>query len=352
MIRASARRLVVALSVVGLVTGALPAGALGSRTGTPAAIASPRTVESAGAAVAATIAAKRAAASPPAVAVSPQRREARVPLIKPGEILVRFAADAPPTRRATALLRAGARKLDRSAGGLARVAVAAGRERAAAARLSRDPAVVYAEPNYLRVAASHVDADDVYRFSLREGETLRAALSRVDRDREYVELLLHGPRARDVTDLGQVPLREDGDAAFNPLRLRHTAGSDGSRYLDVFGVGTYRLRWSILSPRMVYDVDAVPSTFTPDDDGRRDHTKISWRLRRLGRVTLRIRAAGGAVVRRVDYGVEPAGRRAFRWNGRNDAGRLVPVGRYRATVAWADGRGRVASRSTRVRLDR
>ncbi len=164
-------------------------------------------------------------------------------------------------------------------------------------------------------------------------------------------LYLHRGSTRDVTNPYRAPLRED--AGFgDPQVLSRTVHSDGTRYLDVFGFGTYRLRWWILSPGAVRSLAATPSTFSPDGDGERNRTTLSWRVARRGRVTLRIRNSNGDVVRRVAYGVRPQGRQALVWRGRNDAGRIVTAGTYRASIRWSNGRGRTWTTGTRVTVRR
>lgn len=197
------------------------------------------------------------------------------------------------------------------------------------------------------------DADDVFRFRLRKGETLSARLRGVDLQREYVDMLLHPPRSTDVTDIRQMPLREDTDALEgDPVRFRRKIPANGTYYLDVFGVGTYRLTWSITSPLKIRAAAADPASFSPDGDGTRDRTRLSWRVGSEGFVVLRIRNSDGKVVRTVRFGREAAGERSWAWNGRADGGRLQPDGRYRVTVSWRDGRGRVSQTSTRVTLRR
>jgi subtilisin len=195
------------------------------------------------------------------------------------------------------------------------------------------------------------DVDDVYRFRLNAGETLRARATGIDRRREQVVLYLHRGTTRDVTDPFRAPLREDPGYAA-PERLSVTVGRDGLRYLDVYGFGTYRLRWRILVPGVVRSLTAAPATFSPDGDGYRDQTRLAWRVARRGAVALQIRNSGGRVVRRVAFGVRPDGRQSYRWDGRTGGGRLVRDGTYRAVVRWDNGNGRVSTTSTRVTVNR
>jgi hypothetical protein len=197
------------------------------------------------------------------------------------------------------------------------------------------------------------DFDDVIRFPLRRGERLRATLSGVDQRTEYIDMLLFGPSTTDVTDTRQMPLDEDSDRdEFAPERLVHTARRDGPHFLDIVGVGSYELRWSIRVPGAVGALRATPQRFSPDADGVRDTTDITWRLRRRGVPTLRISDSQGRVVRTRSYGPRAPGDMAFRWRGRGDGGEDLPAGRYDVRLAWRDGRGRVSSAATAVELRR
>ena len=91
------------------------------------------------------------AQAPPVVAGAP-------PAVRPGEVIVKAAAGGRGALRA-ALAQAGASGSRALGRGVSVVTVPPGREQEAAARLSRDPAVAYAEPNYVRFASSHVDAE-------------------------------------------------------------------------------------------------------------------------------------------------------------------------------------------------
>jgi hypothetical protein len=197
------------------------------------------------------------------------------------------------------------------------------------------------------------DIDDVYRVALKAGERLRVNLRGIDPQREYVDMYVHGGGVRDVTNPEHAPLRED-TARFevDPLRLRRTVSSDGVRYLHMLGFGTFRARWWIITPDRVRRLSAAPALFTPDGDGRADVTRITWRLARPGEVTLRVRKADGRTVRTERLGAQPRGGAEYVWNGLNGRGRLLPGGRYRVTVRWSDGAGRISRASTRVRLSR
>lgn len=208
-------------------------------------------------------------------------------------------------------------------------------------------------PRYADEVDPVLDPDDVLRFRLREGETLRARVRGISPVSEYVELFGFGPSTTDVTDFSQPILREDTlEADYNPRLFVFTARSTAVRYLDVFGDGSYRMTRSIVSPDAIGAFSASPTPFTPDGDGREDTTRIAWRLTARGQVRLTIRDDEGAAVRSVNFGGEPAGAESFRWDGRGDGGRARPAGRYTAALSWADGNGRVASRRAYIALRR
>lgn len=197
------------------------------------------------------------------------------------------------------------------------------------------------------------DIDDVFRMSLRAGETVNARLSEVDQQREFLDMYLHNSDAGDVTNPRRAPLREDTvSLESNPMRMRRTVRTDGVRYLDVFGNGSYRMEWWINSPGKVRSAAARPAAFSPNGDGNRDSTLISWRMARPGEATLRIRNTAGTVVRAARFGTLSQGEKAFRWNGRSSTGTRLGSGVYRATVHWANGRGRISSTSTSLELRR
>jgi hypothetical protein len=79
-----------------------------------------------------------------------------------------------------------------------------------------------------------------------------------------------------------------------------------------------------------------PGIFSPNQDGRRETVPINVRLREADDVTLTILDDGGDPVRTlVDDVALPAYRQLRptpRWDGRDDAGRLVPDGRYRVRL--------------------
>ena len=77
--------------------------------------------------------------------------------------------------------------------------------------------------------------------------------------------------------------------------------------------------------------------FSPNGDGSKDRLPVRFTLRERAAVTVQVRAYAGREVRLVRLGALSAGKHAWRWNGRDDAGRPVPNGSYRLRVAAVGG---------------
>jgi hypothetical protein len=81
----------------------------------------------------------------------------------------------------------------------------------------------------------------------------------------------------------------------------------------------------------------VDKVFSPVCDCPTDTARISFRLRKPSTVTLDVLDAGNDVVRTIVSGDErPVGRVFYRWDGRDEEGRVVPEGRYRPRVRLAE----------------
>jgi hypothetical protein len=81
----------------------------------------------------------------------------------------------------------------------------------------------------------------------------------------------------------------------------------------------------------------ITKTFSPVCECDRDTAEIAFRLRNGDRATLEVVDAGGGVVRTLFEGRRvPSGDLDADWDGRDDAGRLVPDGDYRPRVRLAD----------------
>jgi flagellar hook assembly protein FlgD len=124
------------------------------------------------------------------------------------------------------------------------------------------------------------------------------------------------------------------------------------RYLHADGYGSYRMRWWIDSPGILRDVEASPRTITPNGDGDRDRTTVTWRVTRPGSMSVVIRSAFGGTVARSDLGRVSDGPMGIRWNGRNDSGDAVKQGTYRVVLRWRNDSGRISSAVTKVYVDR
>lgn len=101
-------------------------------------------------------------------------------------------------------------------------------------------------------------------------------------------------------------------------------------------------------------IDLLPSYqfFSPNGDGRKDRLPVKFLLRERAVVTVVVaRKGGGDQVRRVRLGSLRAGEHAWRWDGRNEAGRPVPNGTYRIRLT-AVGEHRTGVAKLRGYLDR
>jgi subtilase family serine protease len=77
-----------------------------------------------------------------------------------------------------------------------------------------------------------------------------------------------------------------------------------------------------------------PRAFSPNGDGRKDATTIEYALLAAAEVTLEVRDASNAVVRRFANGVaHAAGAYAIAWDGRNDVGGAVPDDNLRVHIS-------------------
>lgn len=82
---------------------------------------------------------------------------------------------------------------------------------------------------------------------------------------------------------------------------------------------------------LLVNVNASPAVITPNGDGANDQTSIGYDLTTIGAPTpveVVLRDLSGRPVRRLYAGNDVSGRFALPWDGRDDAGRIVPPGNY------------------------
>jgi flagellar hook assembly protein FlgD len=127
----------------------------------------------------------------------------------------------------------------------------------------------------------------------------------------------------------------DGDGAYVPdgrytlaFAARDRAGNHGPAVTRTVAV------YAALA-----GTDASRDVFFPQDgDALASTTTFSFRLRSAATVSWSVVDASGAVVRTIkDAAALGAGTHAFAWNGRTDAGAMVPRGTYRTRVSATDG---------------
>jgi len=95
----------------------------------------------------------------------------------------------------------------------------------------------------------------------------------------------------------------------------------------------------------------VSEAFSPVCGCATSRARISFRLRHDNRVTLQLFAADGEVVRTLVRARRfDEGRVSFRWDGRDDSGRLLPDGAYRPRVELADA-DRTFDLPNRIQVD-
>jgi flagellar hook assembly protein FlgD len=95
---------------------------------------------------------------------------------------------------------------------------------------------------------------------------------------------------------------------------------------------------------------AAPVWLSPNGDGVRDATVVSFRTTRSAKIGLVFAASNGTKVRRVALGSLAAGGHTWSWNGTNAAGTTVADGRYTCTLTAVNAVGTVAV-PVRLRVD-
>ena len=101
----------------------------------------------------------------------------------------------------------------------------------------------------------------------------------------------------------------------------------------------------------VIDVRRLTTFVSPNGDGRRDVSNISITIKKADDATIDVVTADGDRVRRLADAVAMRPHRPLRlrWDGRDDAGRRVPDGRYRLRVALhKEGRSAIVQKTINV----
>ena len=186
--------------------------------------------------------------------------------------------------------------------------------------------LAYSIPKVSSVEVSVFDKNDVLLSELVSGET------QADGDHQ-VSYLISG----------------EGERYFG-ITAQDRAKNTASAKTDLFST----------SPDVfcLTNCQAVPATFTPNGQGHLDLTRISYQI--AGgvpdyQVNLNVQnSTGGTVKTLVVNDPQGSGTYSFYWDGKNDAGQIVPDGYYDYVVAAADklgnkieGRGRLLLVATR-----
>jgi flagellar hook assembly protein FlgD len=99
-------------------------------------------------------------------------------------------------------------------------------------------------------------------------------------------------------------------------------------------------------------IGVTQSLFSPNGDGRRDTTSITYALTRDASVTMFIRDASGAIVRTIQDAVaEVAGGNQAVWDGTLGDGSVAPEGTYTAVVRAVNSIGTIESIKTGITVD-
>ncbi len=93
---------------------------------------------------------------------------------------------------------------------------------------------------------------------------------------------------------------------------------------------------------LLVNVDVVPMAFTPNGDGINDAAEIQYDITNIARpapVAIHIYDVSGRPVRVLYDDLDTSGRFARAWDGRDDAGAMVPPGNYLVSVSLSAGTG-------------
>jgi len=121
-----------------------------------------------------------------------------------------------------------------------------------------------------------------------------------------------------------------------------SAGGDAWQRVDAgdaaaeVGGNTTTLIGSVGTKDLIQDVAVLPSAFTPNGDGINDEVRFVFKVVRVGDdspVEIDIYDLGGRQLRHmVEHRALSTGEYEMRWDGRNDAGEMVPPGIYYARL--------------------
>ncbi|MEY2515682.1 MAG: hypothetical protein QOJ89_3040 [bacterium] len=133
----------------------------------------------------------------------------------------------------------------------------------------------------------------------------------------------------------------DDDGGF--LRMQSAAYFQNPLALGGGGGGT--------AP-VVSGASAAPSPFSPNGDGTRDTTAISYSLSAAADVTVTVKNGAGTVVRTLASAApRAAGAASEPWDGRNGAGVAVADGTYTVTITAANASGTSSPATASVVVD-
>lgn len=104
---------------------------------------------------------------------------------------------------------------------------------------------------------------------------------------------------------------------------------------------------------LISAVSVGTTPFSPNGDGIRDQTRLKLTLTENATVSVSVRDFDGITVRRlVSEATFAAGDHRVAWNGRNDAGRLVPDGPYRFELTATGSAGTETARPLTAKATR
>ena len=213
---------------------------------------------------------------------------------------------------------------------------------------SRDPGF----DELLLVAPSNMELDLVGLYGGRIADFENAATDITGLALENVEIVATGRdslhlRFDAITPSGSTRiLRLDFETALFltgailQASLRNSGDTEGGSWqridpgeaLQQIADNTTTIVASVESSLLLTEVKAHPQTFTPNGDGINENTAFSFKVLRVGDnspIEVTVYDLGGNRLRRiVEHRALSSGAYAIQWNGRNDAGDLVPPGLY------------------------